>query len=182
MAFQSSITNWSNTENYNLRLQQYMKAVEGEVLPAYVDTVGVPTIGWGFALGGKHAIPKFVDYFIRNYLNVNNSGLLDSNTPVTAHLSDSAAKAEADFYKKLKGVLNQHWPADNTIEHSKSSVDLQKALNKILNDRISMMNKLFFSPYDRNDILLIGAPVKSFEFKSGTDISNNQRGQLRIIF
>lgn len=36
-----------NLTNYNQILQAFIKALEGQYLAPYVDSVGVPTVGWG---------------------------------------------------------------------------------------------------------------------------------------
>jgi Ca2+-binding RTX toxin-like protein len=161
MAFNTSITNWSNTANYSQRLQQYMQAVEGDGLPgmpgvAYVDSVGVPTIGWGFAIAGKNAAPRFEDWLIRKYLRVGNTDL---------QLSSTAATAEADFYTALTNTLNMWSGGPN------STSQLLDALNGILDTRIQLMQSPN-STYSANDLSLIGTPPSSFQFNSTTDIAN----------
>jgi GH24 family phage-related lysozyme (muramidase) len=39
-----------SAQEYGSRLKAFIKSVEGQSLPVYLDTGGNPTIGWGFAL------------------------------------------------------------------------------------------------------------------------------------
>ena len=55
---------------YDLRLQAFIKAEEGEQFFPYVDGGGTPTIGWGFAINDKHAAFGVVDNIIKHVLKV----------------------------------------------------------------------------------------------------------------
>lgn len=55
---------------YSQRLQAFMQAVEGVVYPAYVDTVGVPTIGWGFAMNNLRTVAAGRTYIYQTVLGV----------------------------------------------------------------------------------------------------------------
>ncbi|MGA7180291.1 MAG: hypothetical protein WBX11_11975 [Thiobacillaceae bacterium] len=158
MTFKTSITQWSNTTFYSQRLQQYIKGVEGEKLQAYVDSVGVPTIGWGFAITGPRAVPGFENWFIQTYLGVD-------NPPLTLTLSNTAQADENTFYAALRNTL------DTWSQGPNSTTQLQSALNGILEARIQLMNATN-SPYSANDLVLIGTPPNTFEFKSSTDVAN----------
>lgn len=101
--------NYTNTgldaASYDALLKQFLRAEEGEKLDPYVDTQGVPTIGWGFALSRMHVVSDEVLNSVLKYvLGVN----------AISGLSQSAQDREVDYYNQLTGALNATWPANAT--------------------------------------------------------------------
>jgi hypothetical protein len=139
--------NYSTTldsATYLQRLQEFMKAVEGETFTPYVDYTGNPTIGWGFALNnGVMTTDKALTNIIETVLGVfpkRNSG----------GLSAGAKTSEAAFEASLTATLNQSWPADLTIHQTgQSTQDLQA--ERIIGDGYTFFFKLICSDNSHPD-------------------------------
>lgn len=91
--------------SYDALLKKFLLAEEGEKFNPYVDTNGVPTIGWGFALSSEHIVSAGVlNSILKNVLKVN----------AISGLSQTAQDRETYYYGQLTAALNTSWPANAT--------------------------------------------------------------------
>ena len=137
---------------YTSRLTAFLRAAEDSIPRPYVDTVGVPTIGWGFALNDRNGIPQGRTHVIQDVLGVN---------PNRPGLSPEARARETAYRGQLITALNQARAGDNTTTQTGASSNALRAdLNAILAARAVDIA----ANYAQADRDLIGAPSTVFEY------------------
>ncbi len=147
-----------NANDYDELLKSFLQALEGAELNPYIDTVGVPTIGWGFALDDAHAVPNRLvqDSIIQSILGINDPDEV---------LTNAASVRETFFQDQLIGVLNRVWTPDNTRRHTGSSETLRNELNALLRQRqIEIANHT--NGYTAADELRIGVVSTEFTYSN----------------
>ncbi|MGA7180289.1 MAG: hypothetical protein WBX11_11965 [Thiobacillaceae bacterium] len=164
--------NYSSTldsTTYLQQLQAFIKAVEDEKFPVYVDSTGNPTIGWGFALNDAHLTTiNALNNIIEQVLGVDKNRKDANNQPA---LSSTAQASEAEYEKSLIAILNQSWPADTTTDQTgQSTKDLQAALKAKLDQRAAdiVAHK---NGYTAADQAAIGTPVTAFAYSTANQIA-----------
>ena len=106
-----SVTFSTELANYAVTLKNFIKSVEGDCPDPYIDSVGVPTIGWGFAINtanglrGNNSLGKSVsmDYWIQTIYGIDQSRLTNSRDIAN----------EQAFIISIKAVLNDKFWTGN---------------------------------------------------------------------
>ncbi len=146
-------------EPYTVELFNLLKTVEGAITTAYIDKVGIPTIGIGFNIKEAGNIREDVFSLFGLDWNVSN--------PVFSNLTATQRALEDSYIAQITQLLTDPYPANPTPAQSAA---LANALNLVMFERWNnLVSQL--SPADQNKT----RPQFSF-------IDNSDTGEMRLIF